>query len=69
LFEVRTPLISVIQKEQQQINEQATPYFVTETEDEQDKNKLKPETPQRQLSHVLIEDITDQENFSCKFNN
>jgi hypothetical protein len=61
---VRTPLIRVIQREQPQMDEQPTPYFVTEADEQ---NRLKPEAPQRRLSHVLIEDITDQENVSCKF--
>jgi hypothetical protein len=64
---VRTPLIRVIEREQPQIDQQPTPYFVTETEDDQDKNKLKPEVLQRRLSNVIIEDITNQETISCKF--
>ena len=64
---VRTPLIRVIQREQPNIEEQPIPYYVTEIEEQQDKTKLKPETLQRRLSNVVIEDITDQENISCKF--
>ena len=64
---VRTPLIRVIQREQPQIDEQTSTYYVTEVEDEQDKNKLKPEAPQRRLSSVVIEDITDRQDISCKF--
>lgn len=63
---VRTPLIRVIPREQPQMEEQPTPYFVTEADDEQDKNRLRPEGPQRRLSNVVIEDVTDQENISCK---
>ena len=54
---VRTPVIRVIDRE-----EEATPYVVTEADDEQDNNRLKPEAPQRRLSSVVIEDITDQQN-------
>ena len=50
---VRTPLIRVIERDQP-----ATPYFITEAEDV---NRLKPEAPQRRLSNVVIEDITNQE--------
>ncbi|CAF4960932.1 unnamed protein product, partial [Rotaria sp. Silwood1] len=57
---VRTPLIRVIQREQPQIEEQPSPYIVTEAEDGQDKFKLKPEPPQRRISNVVIEDITNQ---------
>ncbi|CAF4440954.1 unnamed protein product, partial [Rotaria sp. Silwood2] len=63
---VRTPLIRVLQREQPQIDQQPSPYFVTEVEDEQDKNKLKPEAPQRRLSNVIIEDITNQQNIPSK---
>lgn len=63
---VRTPLIRVIQREQPQVDEQPTSYFVTEAEDESDKNRLKPEELQRRLSNVVIEDITNQDN-TCKF--
>ncbi|CAF4997836.1 unnamed protein product, partial [Rotaria magnacalcarata] len=59
---VRTPLIRVIQRDQPQIDEQPTPYIVTEVEDGQDQDKLKPETLQRRLSNVVIEDITNKEN-------
>jgi hypothetical protein len=59
---VRTPLIHVIQREE------TTPYIVTEVEDDRDTNKLKPQSLQRRLSHVVIEDITDLENISCEFN-
>ncbi|CAF4910120.1 unnamed protein product, partial [Rotaria magnacalcarata] len=59
---VRTPLIRVIQRDQPQIDEQPTPYIVTEVEDDQDQDKLKPETLQRRLSNVVIEDITNKEN-------
>ncbi|CAF1337506.1 unnamed protein product, partial [Adineta steineri] len=59
---VRTPLIRVIEREQIQIDEQPTPYIVTEFDDDQ--NRLKPQTAQRRLSNVMIEDITDQENIS-----
>ncbi|CAF4753454.1 unnamed protein product, partial [Rotaria sp. Silwood1] len=57
---VRTPLIRVIQREQPQTEEQPSPYIVTEVEDSQDKFKLKPEPPQRRISNVVIEDITNQ---------
>ncbi|CAF0816611.1 unnamed protein product, partial [Rotaria sordida] len=59
---VRTPLIRVIQREQPQIDQQPSPYIVTEVEDDQDKYKLKPEQPQRRISQVVIEDITSQQN-------
>jgi hypothetical protein len=60
---VRTPLIHVIQRE-----ETTTPYIVTEVEDDRDTNKLKTQSLQRRLSHVVIEDITDLQNISCEFN-
>ncbi len=64
---VRTPLIRVIEREKPQIDQQQTSYYVTEIE-EQNKTKLKqPESLQRRLSNVIIEEIIDQENISCKF--
>ncbi len=56
---VRTPLIRVIEREQ------TDQYFITETVDES-KKLSKPESPQRRVSNVVIEDITSQENLSCK---
>lgn len=56
---VRTPVIRVIEREQPQKDQPVTPYFVTEADDT---NRLKPEAPQRRLSNVVIEDITNQEN-------
>lgn len=47
---VRTPNIRVIEREE------VTPYVVTEADD-----LLKPEAPQRRLSSVTIEDVTEQE--------
>ena len=63
---VRTPLIRVIETEPGTMDDQPTPYTVTEVDDEQDKNRLKPETLKRRLSSVLIEDITDQQNIPGK---
>ena len=65
---VRTPVIRVIDREQPKVNEQPTPYLVTEVDDEPEKDRLKPEAPQRRLSSVVIEDITEQENQPGKTN-
>jgi hypothetical protein len=65
---IRTPLIRVIEREQRETFDTATPYLVTDVDDERNIDRLNPMPFQRRVSSVTIEDITDRQNRPRKSN-